>query len=74
MDTIVCSLGKSFYFCTVKTQGRHDMSAVSCTNRVLNVIRKTNSSECGSGNTHKAFDFECLTARTGVYILSKPKL
>ena len=72
MDTIVCNLGKSFYFCTVKNHERHEVVAKSSAYRVLNLVEiKHNPNECGSSNAHKGFAHDTLTARTGVFIMSK---
>ena len=54
---------KSFYFCGVKSNGRHEVAAESSVFRALNLVEKYKRIECGSSNAHKVFGFENLTAR-----------
>ena len=71
MDTIVCSLGKSFYFCTVKNLTQHVIAAKSSAYRVTEFKEKLYPNDGGSSNAHKGSALDTLTHRIGVLLLSK---
>ena len=57
---------KSFYFCGVKPQRRHEVAAESSVFRALNLVEKYKRIECGCSNAHKVSACLDLTARNAL--------
>ena len=66
MARIDCYSSKSFYFCGVKSNGRHEVAAESSVFRALNLEEKYKRIECGSSNAHKVSARLNLTARNAL--------
>ena len=57
---------KSFYFCGVKSNGRHGVAGKPSVFRALNLVEKYKRIECGSSNAHKVSARLNLTARNAL--------
>ena len=68
MARIDCYFSKSFYFCGVKTQMRHDVAGYASFFRAKNLIEILYPNDGGSSNARKGLAFETLTHRIGVLL------
>lgn len=57
---------KSFYFCGVKNQLRHDVAGYASFFRADNLGEKLYPDECGNSNARKGSAVDTLTARIGI--------
>ena len=64
-------MGMIYYFCTVKNQERHEVAAKMQRFFCPNLFVKNKRIECGTGNSHKVFALDNLTARNALSLLSK---
>ena len=62
---------KSFYFCGVKNQLRHEVAGKPSVFRADNLVEKLYPNDGGSSNALKGFAVDTLTHRIGVLLLSK---
>ena len=64
-------MGMIYYFCTVKSNERHEVAAESSVFCALDLLQKYNRIECGRSNAHKVSARWNLTARNAVSFMSK---
>lgn len=60
---MAATLRKIFYFCSVKSEERHEVAAYRQRFLCLNFIVKNKRNECGTGNSHEVSALWNLTTR-----------
>lgn len=59
-------MGMIYYFCTVKTQLRHEVAAERSVFCALNLLENSKRIEWGRSNRPEASAVECLTTRNAL--------